>query len=148
MVSHVPARIRQPPILPISELQDRAGPRSPSNLCIEEESMIRMMTAALIALTCVAAATVVSAQESATMSKTAVSAAAPINLNSATSAQLEALPGIGVRTAERIIEYRQKNGGFKKIEDLMNVQGIGEKSFLKLKPLITVAGAKTERASQ
>ena len=61
-----------------------------------------------------------------------------VNLNSATVPQLEALPGIGRSTAERIVEYRQKSGGFKKVEDLMNVQGIGEKSFLKLKPLVTV----------
>jgi competence protein ComEA len=72
----------------------------------------------------------------------AASAAAPLNLNTATAAQLEALPGVGKATAERIIEYRQKNGGFKKIEDLMNVRGIGEKSFLTLKPLIMVAAAK------
>ena len=71
-----------------------------------------------------------------------------LNLNSATVPQLEALPGIGRATAERIIEYRQKSGGFKKVEDLMNVRGIGEKSFLKLKPLITVAALKTDRASQ
>jgi competence protein ComEA len=70
-----------------------------------------------------------------------------LNLNSATLPQLEALPGVGRSTAERIIEYRQKNGGFKRIEDLMNVRGIGEKSFLKLKPLITVAPARGERAS-
>ena len=109
--------------------------------------MIRMMTAALIALTFVTAAAAVSAQESASMPKAAVSGAAPINLNSATSAQLEALPGIGARTAERIIEYRQKNGGFKKIEELMNVRGVGEKSFLKLKPLVSVAAPKTDRAA-
>jgi competence protein ComEA len=66
-------------------------------------------------------------------------ATSPINLNTATQAQLEALPGVGVKAAERILEYRQKNGNFKKIEDLMNVKGFGEKSFLKLKPLLTVS---------
>jgi len=76
------------------------------------------------------------------------SASAPVNLNTATVAQLETLPGIGKSTAERILEYREKSGGFKKIEDLMNVRGIGEKSFLKLKPLITVASAKGGQAEQ
>ena len=71
-----------------------------------------------------------------------------VNLNSATVPQLEALPGIGRSTAERIVEYRQKSGGFKKVEDLMNVQGIGEKSFLKLKPLVTVGTARAERSGQ
>ena len=47
--------------------------------------------------------------------------------------------------AERILEYRAKNSGFKKIEELMNVKGIGEKSFLKIKPLIQVA--KPDKAS-
>jgi competence protein ComEA len=70
------------------------------------------------------------------------SASAPLNLNTATVTQLETLPGIGKATAERILEYRQKMGGFKKVEDLMNVRGVGEKSFLRLKPLITVAAAK------
>jgi competence protein ComEA len=67
---------------------------------------------------------------------------APLNLNAATEAQLEALPGIGPATATRIVEYRKKNGPFKKAEDLMNVKGIGEKSFLKLKGLITVAPSR------
>ncbi|MEO5822901.1 MAG: ComEA family DNA-binding protein [Vicinamibacteraceae bacterium] len=69
---------------------------------------------------------------------------APLNLNAATEAQLEALPGIGAATATRIIEYRKKNGPFKKAEDLMNVKGIGEKSFLKLKALVTVAPSRAE----
>jgi competence protein ComEA len=71
--------------------------------------------------------------------------AATIDLNTASVADLEGLPGVGRRTAERIVEHRQKNGPFKKIEELMNIKGIGEKSFLKLKPLISVA-PKTEKA--
>lgn len=64
---------------------------------------------------------------------------AMVNLNTASAAELQTLPGVGVKTAERIIEYRQKKGPFKKIEELMNVQGIGEKSFLKLRAQVTVA---------
>jgi comEA protein len=76
---------------------------------------------------------------------TASASGAPVNLNSATVAQLEKLPGIGNATAQRIVDYRQKNGNFKKVEELMNVKGIGEKSFLKIKPLITVAADKGDR---
>ncbi len=78
--------------------------------------------------------------------KPAVTAA--INLNSASATELEALPGIGAKTAARIVEYRQKNGPFKKIEELMNVRGVGEKNFLKLKEQITVAAAKTGGTQQ
>ena len=64
-----------------------------------------------------------------------------INLNTATAAELEGLPGIGPKVAARIVEYRTKKGPFHKVEDLMNVQGIGEKSFLKLRTQLTLAGA-------
>jgi competence protein ComEA len=79
-------------------------------------------------------------------SKAAAAITTPININTATAAQLEALPGIGARTAQAIVDHRQKNGGFKKIEELMNVKGIGEKSFLKLKPMVTVSVDKAEKA--
>jgi len=102
--------------------------------------MSRILVAALVITLGVAAQTQ-GAQD--TPRSVTASAGAPLNLNSATVTQLEALPGIGRATAERIVEYRQKNGGFKKAEDLMNVRGIGEKSFLKLKPLVTVAAART-----
>jgi competence protein ComEA len=106
--------------------------------------MIRMWTA--IALALLIATGVTAAQEPTRPAAKAPTAAAgsAINLNTATAAQLETLPGVGKATAERILEYRQKNGGFKKVEDLMNVRGIGEKSFLKMKPLIMVAAPKSE----
>ena len=69
---------------------------------------------------------------------------APININTATASDFEALPGVGATTAARIVEYRQKNGPFKKIEELMNVRGLGEKNFLKLKPQLTVGTAKAD----
>jgi competence protein ComEA len=87
------------------------------------------------------------AAKSGSSAKARATAANPVNLNSASAAQLQTLPGIGASTAQRIVEYRQKNGNFKKIEELMNVKGIGEKSFLKLKPLITVSADKGDRAS-
>lgn len=71
-------------------------------------------------------------------------AAAPlvtVNVNTATADQFEALPGIGPSMARRIVTFRDKNGPFKKLEDLMNVQGIGEKSFLKLRPHLSLGQA-------
>jgi competence protein ComEA len=65
-----------------------------------------------------------------------------INLNTATVAQIATLPGIGAKTADLVVQYRTKNGPFKKIEEIMNVRGIGEKSFLKIKDRLTVAAGQ------
>jgi competence protein ComEA len=67
-----------------------------------------------------------------------------VNINTASASDFEALPGIGAKTATRIVDYRQKNGPFKKVEELMNVRGIGEKNFLKLKPQLTVVATKAD----
>ncbi|HEU5257067.1 MAG TPA: helix-hairpin-helix domain-containing protein [Vicinamibacterales bacterium] len=105
----------------------------------------RILMAAILGIAVSAA--VASAQNKATTSKAAATvtatATAPVNLNTATVEQLATIPGVGPKMAERIIDYRQKNGGFKKVEDLMNVSGVGEKSFLKMKPLITVTAPKS-----
>lgn len=105
----------------------------------------RILMAAILGIAVSAAAA--SAQNKATTPKAAATvtatATAPVNLNTATVEQLATIPGVGPKMAERIIDYRRKNGGFKKVEDLMNVSGVGEKSFLKMKPLITVTAAKS-----
>jgi len=103
---------------------------------------------AICATVLIATPVTISAQtpSAAAQASVAVAAKPAINLNSATVEQLETLPGIGRKVAERILEYRTKSGGFKKIEELMNVKGIGEKSFLKLKPLVVVPPPKTDKA--
>lgn len=61
-----------------------------------------------------------------------------ININTADAETLMKLPGIGEKMSERIIETRNRMGGYKAIEDILNVEGIGEKKFQKIKELITV----------
>jgi len=65
-------------------------------------------------------------------------APAKINLNTATVEQLQSLPGVGPALAERIVAYRTKIGKFGKVEEILNVQGIGEKKFQQLKDRLTV----------
>lgn len=61
-----------------------------------------------------------------------------ININTAAKDQLVQLPGVGNSTADKIIEYRETHGSFKRIEDIMKIKGIGQKKFDKMKAFITV----------
>ena len=71
----------------------------------------------------------------------ALADATRVDINTATAAELDKLPGVGPAIAARIIDFRTKNGPFKRPEDIMNVRGIGEKKFLKMKDRIAVSTA-------
>lgn len=68
----------------------------------------------------------------------AIGAGGKLNLNTATLAQLDALPGVGPVLAQRILDHRQQHGAFRSVEDLRQVDGIGESRFQDLKDLVTV----------
>ena len=108
-------------------------------------SYVAVVMFAMLAMADVAASATSPEQAKSSKPKAAATSSSPLNLNTATAADLQALPGVGAATAKLIIEHRQKNGGFKKVEELMNIKGIGEKSFLKLKPMVTVSADKAER---
>ena len=69
----------------------------------------------------------------------------PVNLNTATVTELMQLPRIGAKTAERIVAFRKQHGGFLRPEEVMNVKGIGEKSYARLKAHLTVGAAPATR---
>ena len=109
--------------------------------------MVRTLVAAVALVVMVAAPSLVAAQaKAAGQSSAKPPVTGTININTASAADLQRLPGIGAKTAGRVIEYRQKNGPFKKVEELMNVRGVGEKNFLKLKNQISVGAPKAEHA--
>jgi len=68
-----------------------------------------------------------------------------VDINEADVTELSKLPGIGEQVAKRIVAYRKENGPFEKAEELMNVRGIGEKSFLKLQPYLSLGSDKEKR---
>jgi len=68
-----------------------------------------------------------------------------ININTASLVELQKLPRIGEKVGQRIIDFRKKNGRFRKVEEIMKVKGIGEKMFNKIKGLITVGEAPKKK---
>jgi comEA protein len=66
-----------------------------------------------------------------------------VNINTATVAEIAFLPGIGEKTAAAVVAHREQNGPFKKTTDLMQVKGIGDRTFERLSPYLTVEGKTT-----
>jgi competence protein ComEA len=66
-----------------------------------------------------------------------------ININTASVTELQQLPRVGPKVAQRIVDYRDKHGKFNRIEEIMKVQGIGEKTYEQLKDQITVGDKST-----
>ena len=96
--------------------------------------MTRQLMAALLVL--LAAAAVAVAAEGG-------SSKGVVNINTASTEQLQLLPRVGPALAERIIEFREANGPFQRVEELVAVRGIGEKSLEKLRPYVVTKGDTT-----
>lgn len=70
----------------------------------------------------------------------------PVELNSATAAQLEQLPGIGPATARAIIRFRERSGPFERVEDLLAIRGISKKRLERLRPYVVVVPPKPRKS--
>ncbi|MBZ5640535.1 MAG: helix-hairpin-helix domain-containing protein [Acidobacteriia bacterium] len=105
----------------------------------------RCLVAGILSIFLVAAASPARAAPPPAASRSAAAKAvptAPVDVNTASAAQLETVPGIGKALAQRIVEFREKNGPFGEVDDLVKVRGIGEKSIQRLKPYLTAGPAK------
>lgn len=95
---------------------------------------VRRFTSALIALALVLCAGTVPAM---------AAAQGTVNINTADEATLQLLPRVGPAVSKRIVEYREENGKFAEATDLMQVRGIGEKTFELLEPYVSISGEST-----
>lgn len=68
-----------------------------------------------------------------------------VNINTATAEELQLLPGIGEARAKAVIELRKRNGGFKSVDELAEVKGIGEAALKRLRPYVRTQGKTTAR---
>ena len=100
-----------------------------------------LITACLVALVFAATAGPAVAVESDDADAAKGAASRPIDINKATAVELTAIPGVGDVIAQRIVDFRDKQGPFRRVEDLLKIQGIGEKSFQKIRPHVKVEKA-------
>lgn len=97
--------------------------------------MRKCVVPVLVILICAAAALAVAEEERST--------AGVVNINTATSEQLQLLPRVGPALAGRVIEFREANGPFQTVEEIVAVRGIGENSLEMLEPFLVTSGATT-----
>lgn len=113
-------------------------------------AQLRTITAAL-AVCAALAAVAPSAPFAATDAPAKAPMATPldgvVNVNSASVDQLQALPGVGETRAQAIVETRTRIGGFKKVDDLIQVKGIGEAVLARLRPYVRTEGKTTVRVN-
>jgi competence protein ComEA len=72
----------------------------------------------------------------------------PVNINTATSAELQQVPGIGPATAQKILQMRKSYGPFKSVDDLLAIRGLGEKRLDKMRKYLTVGKVSSPKAQQ
>ncbi len=107
-----------------------------------------LLVCALVAELALASSLAVGAPASAAFAAKPVSGAAlsgVVNVNTATPEQLQLLPGVGEARAVAIVELRKQRGGFKVVDDLLSVRGIGESMLERMRPFVTVTGKTTAR---
>ena len=90
----------------------------------------------ILSLTLFLGSNIISAQETTDKEETTIE---KVNINTATAEQLMQLPGVGEKTANKIINHRNENGEFKTLDQLKEVSGIGEKKYEKMKDMITIS---------
>ena len=105
-------------------------------------SRSRLVTALMLVLALAGSATPPIGAAQPAAPKPPASEVRPIDLNTADSATLESVPGIGKSLSQRIVAFREKNGPFQSVDELLKVQGVGEKSIQKLRPYLVVSKAK------
>jgi competence protein ComEA len=74
--------------------------------------------------------------------------AKPVNINTATSEELQQVPGIGPATAQKILQMRKSYGAFKSVDDLLAIRGLGQKRLDKMRKYLTVGKAITPKGTQ
>ena len=101
-----------------------------------------LMAAGLAALLLMASAPSAAAPAGADSKETKQESVSAVDINSATVEELMSVPGIGQVIAQRIVEFREKNGPYKTVDELLKVQGIGEKSLAKYRERLSIGLAK------